>query len=598
MAIDFYRDLGSQVDYELEACIGCHLCMRACPLPDSKLIQMGELNDATAGGPMGDRLLRFTLDCTQCGACVPVCPANLSRMRMMLAAKLRVEVPPATTPVYLQADGQPIASGWTVGTLAAQLAQYPLLADVGEATLRAFIPHVGLRRYASGTTIIREGAYSNSLYLIVTGAVQESIVTADGRLQPLVVLPPGYFFGELGILSDRPNAATATAAADTYLLEISDAALRRLMTEAAAFRERLTSLHAQRALGAQLRRTALFRDLGDEALLWLIERATLRTCERGEIIAEEGETATHLTLVLNGFVKVCRRGSDGGSRVITYLRDGGYFGDWALMQGGPQAVTLIANTRCEIVEVPKDDVEALLASYPALRDAFTLVARQDYDRTARALQPAPLPGAGVLATLLDEGVLQSHSLLVIDERLCVDCNNCVDACVRRHGHPRVERRGLTVGPYLIATACRHCDDPLCLLCPVDGIVHAPDGQIMITDNCIGCGACAARCPYDNIRMADKSRMTEIASERGRFGGIWDLLRNFAQPRESGAITFDRDDLRPKVAVKCDLCVGYGDGPACVRNCPTGAAFRVDGAAFFGDGAAVLATPTVARPRRR
>jgi Fe-S-cluster-containing hydrogenase component 2 len=41
----------------------------------------------------------------------------------------------------------------------------------------------------------------------------------------------------------------------------------------------------------------------------------------------------------------------------------------------------------------------------------------------------------------------------------------------------------------------------------------------------------------------------------------------------------RDD-GPKVATKCDLCAGYAD-QACVRACPTGAAFRFDPVATFG-----------------
>lgn len=598
MSIDFYRDLADQVGYELGACIGCHLCMRACPLPESNLIQMGELNDAIVGGPLSERLLRFTLDCTQCGACVPVCPVNLSRMRMLLAVKLRIEEPPADAPVYLRDGTQSVPSGWTTGTLAAQLALYPIFAGVSEATLRAFLPRVALRRFAASATIGREGEYSNSLFLIVTGAVEESALTADGRRQPLMTLPPGYFFGERGILSDRSNLTTTTAVTDTYVLEIADAALRRLLAEAPAFRERLDALRTRRDLGGYLRRIDLFRTVPDEALTWLIERATVRSCARGEVIVEEGEPGGRFHLVLSGFVKVSRCGPDDATRVLTYLRDGGYFADWSLVQGGAQSCTLIANTSCDIVEIAWTDFARLLAQYPVARDNYETAARRLYDGANPALQPTPLPGADMLATLLDEGVIQAHSLLLIDERLCVDCNNCVDACVRRHGHPRLERRGLTVGPYLIATACRHCDDPLCLLCPVDGIVWASDGQIRITDNCIGCGACAARCPYDNIQMADKAHMTAIEAERGRFGGIWDLLRNFAQPHDSGAIIFDHDDLRPKVAVKCDLCVGYSDGPACVRNCPTGAAFRVDGAAFFGDGPTVLSAPSHARSRWR
>lgn len=595
MAIDFYTDLAEQVEYELDACIGCHLCMRACPLPESNLIQMGELNDALAGGPIGERIFRFTLDCTQCGACVPVCPANLNRMQMMLATKLRIEAPPPASPVYVERAGQLAPSGWTVGSLAAQLAAYPIFAGLPVSQLEGLIPRVGLRYHPPGSVIIREGEYSNSLFLIVTGGVEESVVTADGQRLPLLRLVPGYFFGELGILSDRPNPTTVTATAETYLLDISDAALRRLMAEAAPFRERLETLHARRELGVYLRRVELFASLPDETLGWLIDRATVRVFERGAVIAEEGEPMATFQLVLNGFVKVSRRGPDGQPRVLTYQRDGSYFGDWALLVGQPRGVTLTANTRCEIMEVPKADFEALLAQYPAVSERYAAFARAHYDVQQRALAPLPLPGTTGLATLLDEGVLQSHALLVIDERLCVDCNNCVDACVRRHGHPRLERKGLTVGPYLIATACRHCDDPLCLLCPVDGIVRAPNGEITITNNCIGCGACASRCPYDNIQMADKQQMAELESSRG---GLLALLRNFAHPHESGAITFDHDDLRPKVAVKCDLCAGYRDGPACVHNCPTGAAFRADGAAFWGTGEQIAATATLARPRRR
>jgi Fe-S-cluster-containing hydrogenase component 2 len=36
----------------------------------------------------------------------------------------------------------------------------------------------------------------------------------------------------------------------------------------------------------------------------------------------------------------------------------------------------------------------------------------------------------------------------------------------------------------------------------------------------------------------------------------------------------------KHAVKCDLCKDIDGGPACVRACPTGAAIRVEPAAFI------------------
>jgi Fe-S-cluster-containing hydrogenase component 2/CRP-like cAMP-binding protein len=595
LTIDFYGELAEQVDYELDACIGCHLCMRACPLPDAKVIQISELNDAAAGGPLSERVLRFTLDCTQCGACVPVCPADISRMRMVFATKLRLDPPPEDAAVYVQAGDSIQPSGWTQGSLAVQLTRLPLFAGVSSAELRSFIPRITLQRHPAGAELLREGKYSNELRVILNGAANMSVQGLGGEQIPVFKLAPGHLFGEFGVLSDRPNPTTVTASSDITVLVASAAALQRLSAESAAFAERLEAMHARYELSAYLQSVLLLQDLPQDVVERLGAQLNVRTYERGAIIARENAAAEVVHFVLNGFVKVSHAGADDRERIITYVHDRGVFVDWTAVSRGRYSATLTANTRCEIVGVGRGEINSLRASYASFRERFDTMAREHAQLLARMLGPEPPPGAEHLAGLLDGGVLQSHSLLVIDERLCIDCNNCVDACVRRHGHPRLERHGLTVGPYLIATACRQCDDPLCLLCPVDGIVRNADGTIVINNNCIGCGACAERCPYDNIRMADVQQM--VAAERAE-DGLWNRLRNFAKPRQHGAVTFDQDDLRPKIAVKCDLCAGHKDGPACVRNCPTSAIFRADGARFFGSGEMIALTATASRPRRR
>lgn len=47
-----------------------------------------------------------------------------------------------------------------------------------------------------------------------------------------------------------------------------------------------------------------------------------------------------------------------------------------------------------------------------------------------------------------------------------------------------------------------------------------------------------------------------------------------------------DEMRKKLAIKCDLCAGYND-QACVQACPTGAAFRVHPTKFFGSTEEIL-----------
>ncbi|MCA9625682.1 MAG: 4Fe-4S dicluster domain-containing protein, partial [Myxococcales bacterium] len=171
-------------------------------------------------------------------------------------------------------------------------------------------------------------------------------------------------------------------------------------------------------------------------------------------------------------------------------------------------------------------------------------------------------------------------VLVVDQNRCVHCRACIDACGRRHGHSRLELRGLQLDNLLFPTACRHCDDPVCLLCSVNGILRLPQGEITIVeDNCIGCGACAERCPYGNIRMHGIQK-----PERGLLAGIWRLLKG----PDYDDVQQDIDPTAPRVAVKCDLCAGHDDY-ACVTACPVGAAARVDPVTILGGQTGLIGT---------
>jgi Fe-S-cluster-containing hydrogenase component 2 len=171
-------------------------------------------------------------------------------------------------------------------------------------------------------------------------------------------------------------------------------------------------------------------------------------------------------------------------------------------------------------------------------------------------------------------LLQGNRLLLIDTRLCVDCDNCVSACARRHGASRLDRAGsgTQVGPFQVPASCYHCDDPLCLYCAEEAIVRLPGGEIQVqTDRCIGCGACAERCPYGNIEMVAKDPPKTSLWKRV----VPDPILRWLRLLDDAA-----DDEAARVAVKCDLCAGFDDGPACVRACPVGAAFRTDPRTLF------------------
>jgi Fe-S-cluster-containing hydrogenase component 2 len=56
------------------------------------------------------------------------------------------------------------------------------------------------------------------------------------------------------------------------------------------------------------------------------------------------------------------------------------------------------------------------------------------------------------------------------------------------------------------------------------------------------------------------------------GGLLWLLLGLGKAPGDRAPAYDPDAR--KKAVKCDLCKDLKGGPACVRACPTGAAFRI------------------------
>src|SRR6185436_2072177 len=98
------------------------------------------------------------------------------------------------------------------------------------------------------------------------------------------------------------------------------------------------------------------------------------------------------------------------------------------------------------------------------------------------------------------------------------------------------------------SACRHCEDPVCLLCSVNGIVREPDGEIRIVpDNCIGCGACAARCPYGNIQMHERDKKFEHTGFN-----LFTLLGVERQRKAEPALALPHEQHVERIAVKCDL----------------------------------------------
>ena len=572
--VDFFDALRSEVEREIMACIGCNDCLLACPLPEAKQVTIAQLNHAVLDEQIVSAdVIGFVQACTQCQQCVPVCPADLHRADIVLYNKLKVEEVAADHEMPLQVGPSITGSGWSLDALANHVASLPLFSGVEPDVLRRMLQSTTLRRLEPHDVLVREGEFHERLFVVLDGSVEQTTSSTTSDRTRILLLGPGSFHGELAVMGNQEETYTITCVLPATVLEFPKATVFRLMNEAPAFKATMEDLYQRRAIWTHARTSPLLAALPEEAVEDLLSKAQFRVLRPGAVVFREGDQPGDLHLVRTGFLRVARRfGSD--ERVLQYFREGDVFGAVALLFNQLQSATVSANTRSEIVTIPGAAVTALLERSPDLRK--TLIAESTKaEEVILQMGSAPRPDPKDRATsmmmslegLVDRGVMQGHEVLLIDTSICTDCNNCVDACGRRHGYSRIERTGLQLGNMLFPSACRHCEDPVCLLCSVNGIVREPDGEIRIVpDNCIGCGACAERCPYDNIQMHELTEQKES-------GFLSKLFRRAEEPSAE-------DQLKQRLAVKCDLCAGY-DYYACVHACPVGAAMRVDPVEVFG-----------------
>jgi pSer/pThr/pTyr-binding forkhead associated (FHA) protein/NADPH-dependent 2,4-dienoyl-CoA reductase/sulfur reductase-like enzyme/Fe-S-cluster-containing hydrogenase component 2/CRP-like cAMP-binding protein len=558
-AAPFETDLHKFVEQELDACIGCHECMRACPLPDASVVTIGALNAAAGGHPLSDLVAKFAADCTQCHACVPVCPADIHRSKLVLWNKLKLHPDPDRR-LLLQVGSDATPSPWTLGELSDVFSTHPLLGALSSHDRQHLLAKSRLQRLVPGERLIREGEFADALWVLVDGRLEIGMALAHA-FQRMVVLTPGQTVGEVSVLSDQPCDVTAIAAEPATAVGLTKYALKAAMQASPAFRDAVNRLYVARSVEMHLKKKGSpLADVDDAALAELMAHLAAERYAAGDVIARQSDVEDAVFFVRRGFVSEVR--IDGGTQIVSnYLKEGDVFGILGGERDARGSLTRYdAATQAEVLWVKRSTLDGLARRYPSLAQALAGVKRA----SAGAASARPLAAAAQM---------QATALMVIDTAVCVDCDNCVSACARRHGHSRLERVGIQVDRFLVPASCYHCNDPVCLLCAVDGIVREPSGEIRIVEeSCIGCGACAERCPYGNIKMVSREAPGLLARILPTT-----LVHRFGLAPKA-------DSERQRVAVKCDLCVGYDDGPACVRSCPVGAAMRVDPRTFFAGGA--------------
>jgi Fe-S-cluster-containing hydrogenase component 2/CRP-like cAMP-binding protein len=320
-------------------------------------------------------------------------------------------------------------------------------------------------------------------------------------------------------------------------------------------RAEIEQKYRARALQDHLKSVPMFSMLSKEFIDALREKVELVRYSKGDTIVRQGELADSFYLVRIGFVRVTEE-HPGGDLVLAYIGRGGYFGEIGLLSDeGRRTATVTALDHVELVRIHQEEFSEMVRQFPEVRRNLEQVARERSEQNKRRLDTAT---SVPLDNFLAQGLMEAQSLLVLDLDRCTRCDNCVRACADAHdGVTRLIREGLRYDKYLVATSCRQCRDPLCMVgCPVGSIRRRNSLEVVIEDWCIGCGLCAKNCPYGNINMHPFEVMEKdpLAPERQKA-------------------------VMKHKATSCDLCTEHAE-PSCVYACPHDAAHRVDPNEFF------------------
>jgi Fe-S-cluster-containing dehydrogenase component/CRP-like cAMP-binding protein len=396
------------------------------------------------------------------------------------------------------------------------------------------------------------------------------------------IIEGGEFLGEIAALSRMPRTASIFAESDeAELLEIRWQGLRDLMKHDDALRRHIDEIYRDRALASALREIPMFKRLPEEALKGVMAKTEFETYGDYDwsgdykrllksdsrrapepAIAEEGDYPNGVILIKAGFGRVSQKFGN-GHRTLNYLGAGRIYGLQEIAHNwrNPQTpvsmqYTLRVMGYTHVIKVPTDVMECLVLPNVPAGDLPPLItpAREEESVMPVAVDAAEMMGADMLEFLTENRLFNGTASMLINLDRCTRCDDCVRACAAAHdGNPRFLRHGPVSGKLMVANACMHCVDPVCMIgCPT-GAIHrdAFGGEVVINPStCIGCKACFNNCPYEAIRMV------EIRDRQGE-------------------ILVDKECKPFLKATKCDLCVEQVTGPACQRACPHGALARVN-----------------------
>ena len=157
---------------------------------------------------------------------------GMARDRIWYAlARQGIEIPVATQQIRITQLPQPVIESETaaVERRVRSLQRIGMLGPLTPEQIGRLAEENVERVYAAGEPVIRQGDPGDSLFVIMSGRVEVTVLQEGAVSVRLATLDAGDYFGEMSLMTGAPRSATVAALVETRLLEVGHESFRRLL---------------------------------------------------------------------------------------------------------------------------------------------------------------------------------------------------------------------------------------------------------------------------------------------------------------------------------------------------------------------------------
>jgi hypothetical protein len=123
--------------------------------------------------------------------------------------------------------------------------------------------------------------------------------------------------------------------------------------------------------GSQIVVSPLFRDFSVDEMVAVIQGLKLLTFERGQVILREGQPGGSLYTLTSGRVRAFKKDpATGKQNQLGDLQEGAFFGEISILTGQPRIASVVALSRCELLELDRPTLDEITKAHPHVWDVL------------------------------------------------------------------------------------------------------------------------------------------------------------------------------------------------------------------------------------